>query len=125
MKKNFVRFLFLFVIIIIGGYFTHTSIVNYFSLERNTDIINFSYVFNGIFTLIFTSSIIVLSKKFKDQLGFIFMAGSLVKIGVFLLISNLNNLDINKNVFLDFFIAYAICLALEVYCVSKILNTIK
>ncbi len=125
MSKNFVHFLFLFVIIIIGGYFIHTSVVNYFSLKRNTDIINFSYIFNGIFTLIFTLVIIGLSKKFKDQLGFIFMAGSLVKIGIFLVISNLSGFDINKNVFLDFFIAYAICLALEVYCVSKILNTIK
>ncbi len=67
----------------------------------------------------------VLREKFKDQVGFIFMAGSLVKLGLFLVISRVADLEIHKSVFLDFFIAYVICLILEVYWVSRILKDYK
>ncbi len=125
MGKNVFRFLFLFTIVIAGSYMIHMGIINTFLLERNINIIKLSYVFNSAFTFVFTIVILVLSKKFKDQLGFIFMAGSLIKIGVFMAVSKLNDFEINKNVFLDFFIAYLICLILEVYYVSKILNSTK
>ncbi len=125
MGKNVFRFLFLFTIVIAGSYLIHMSIINAFLLERNINIIKLSYIFNSIFTFVFTFIILLLSKKFKDQLGFIFMAGSLIKIGVFIAISKLSDFEINKNVFLDFFIAYLICLILEVYYVSKILNSDK
>jgi hypothetical protein len=125
MGKNVFRFLFLFTIVIGGSYLIHMGIINAFLLERNINIIKLSYIFNSAFTFVFTFVILVLSKKFKDQLGFIFMAGSLIKIGAFIAVSKLNDFEINKNVFLDFFIAYLICLILEVYYVSKILNSVK
>jgi hypothetical protein len=125
MGKNVFRFLFLFTIVITGSYMIHIGVINTFLLERNINIIKLSYIFNSAFTFVFTMLILLLSKKFKDQLGFIFMAGSLIKIGVFITISKLNNFEINKNVFLDFFIAYLICLIFEVYYISKFLNSIK
>ncbi|EZH72319.1 hypothetical protein ATO12_22980 [Aquimarina atlantica] len=125
MGKNVFRFLFLFTIVIAGTYLIHMGIINAFLLERNINIIKLSYIFNSTFTFVFTFIILLLSKKFKDQLGFIFMAGSLIKIGVFIAISKLSDFEINKNVFLDFFIAYLICLILEVYYLSKILNSNK
>ncbi|WP_109301980.1 hypothetical protein [Aquimarina sp. AU474] len=125
MLKDLFRFLFIFAIIIIGAYSLHVWILNAFSLNGNMKVIHLSYIFNGIFTLLFTSGIVLVSKKFKDQVGFIFMAGSLFKIGVFIAITKLNNLEIDKNVFLDFFVAYLICLILEVYYVSRILNSVK
>lgn len=125
MGKNIFRFLFLFTIIIAGSYLIHMGIINAFLLERNINIIKLSYIFNSTFTFVFTFIILLLSKKFKDQLGFIFMAGSLIKIGVFIVSSKLSDFEINKNVFLDFFIPYLICLIFEVYYVSKILNFSK
>ncbi len=125
MRKNVFRFLFLFTIVIAGSYLIHMGIINAFLLERNINIIKLSYIFNSIFTFVFTFIILLLSKKFKDQLGFIFMAGSLIKIGVFIAVSKLSDFEINKNVFLDFFIPYIICLIFEVYYVSKILNFSK
>ena len=125
MLKELLRFLFIFLVVVVGGYFIHLGIVTSFSLDRNLEIINFSYVFNGIFTLLFVIGILVFSNKFKDQIGFIFMGGSLVKIGLFIGISKLNDMDIDKNVFLDFFVAYVICLILEVYFVSRILKSVN
>ncbi len=125
MGKGLFRFLVLFFIILISTYAIHIGIINFFSLNRNMEMINLSYFFNAVFTMLLTSGIILGSKKFKDQLGFIFMWGSLVKLGVFLAIIKLSNFEMNKNVFLDFFVAYLICLFLEVYYVSRILNSIK
>ncbi|PKV48815.1 hypothetical protein ATE84_0829 [Aquimarina sp. MAR_2010_214] len=125
MGKNVFRFLFLFTIVISGSYMIHMGIINTFLLERNINIIKFSYIFNSVFTFVFTMVILVLSKKFKDQLGFIFMGGSLIKIGVFIAISKLSDFEMSKSVFLDFFVAYLICLIFEVYYVSRILNSSK
>ncbi|OED35802.1 hypothetical protein AB832_06040 [Flavobacteriaceae bacterium (ex Bugula neritina AB1)] len=82
-------------------------------------------MFNGVFTILLTSAIFILSKRLKDQLGLIFLGGSLVKMGAFLAIIKLENLQIDKNVFLDFFVPYFLCLVLEVYYISKLLNSIK
>ena len=123
--QNILQFLFLFAIIISASYLAHIGLINTFSLDRNIEMINLSYIFNSIFTIILAVAIVLVSKRFKDQLGFIFMGGSLVKIGIFMAIIKLNGFEINKKVFLDFFIAYLICLIVEVYYVARILNNIK
>jgi len=123
MFRSLGKFLGLFLIILTVSYFAHTYIINYFSIDSN--LLEFSYLFNSIYTIVLTSVIILLSTKLKDQLGFVFLAGSFMKIGVFLAISFSNNLEIEKNVFFDFFIPYVISLILEVYYISKILNAIK
>ncbi len=113
----------LFLIVIGVSYFAHKTSADHIFLSKNIAIINLSYLFNAVFTFLFTIAIILLSKKYKDQIGFIFLAGSFVKTGIFLAIIKLNKLEIDKNVFLDFFIPYTICLLLEVYVVSKVLKT--
>ncbi|MCK8523299.1 hypothetical protein M0D21_17090 [Aquimarina sp. D1M17] len=125
MLKEILLFLFLFVVIVIGGYFIHTEIIKSFSLDRNDKIIDLSYLFNGAFTIVFTVGTLLVRKRFKDLIGFIFMGGSLIKIGGFIAITKFNDIEINKNVFLDFFIAYLICLILEVYYFSRILKSIN
>lgn len=123
MLKEILRFLFLFVVIVIGGYFIHTEIIKSFSLDGNDKIIDLSYLFNGVFAIVFTVGTLLVRKRFKDIIGFIFMGGSLIKIGGFIAIMKFNDVEINKNVFVDFFIAYLICLILEVYYFSRILNS--
>ncbi len=125
MGKNLFRFLFLLGVIIVSSYLVHIGIINAFLLERNLHLIDLSYLFNGLFAIVFVIAMVLLSKKHNDQLGFVFMAGSLIKIGVFLAICKITHIEINKSVFLDFFIAYVICLILEVIYISKILNSTK
>ncbi len=125
MLQKIIRFISLFILVVIGGYLTHKTIANQVFSSQNIDIINLSYIFNAGFTFLFTVTIILLSNKYKYQIGFIFLVGSFVKTGIFLALIKLNNIEINKNVFLDFFIPYLICLILEVYYVSKILKSVK
>lgn len=125
MIQDLLRFLLLFVMILVGSYFIHTATLNYFSLNSNTSIINISYVFNGVFAVILILGVILIRTKFKDQIGFIFLAGSFIKLVVFVGMTKLMDIEINKTIFLDFFIPYAICLILEVYYISKILKQIK
>lgn len=125
MINNLLRFIGVFLLILLGVYFVHTFIVNTVSLKSNTTILKLSYIFNALYTVVLVSFIMVLSKKFKDQIGFIFLAGSFLKIGVFVAITRLSSLGLDKNVFLDFFIPYVVSLILEVYYVSKILNPDK
>lgn len=125
MPKSLVRFLIVFFGVLLTCYFAHTFIISHFDCKSNNKLLMFSYVFNGVFTILLTSVIFIMSQKLKDQLGFIFMGGSLVKIGAFLVILKLRNLGIDKSVFFDFFIPYFLSLILEVYYISKLLNTIK
>ncbi|KAA1244347.1 DUF6168 family protein [Aquimarina sp. RZ0] len=125
MPQNLFRFLALFIIVLVSSYFIHTWILELFSLPGNISILTLSYTFNSVYTILLVSTIVTLKKRLKDQLGFVFLAGSFLKIGVFLAILKLTDLEIDKSVFLDFFIPYMISLSLEVYYVSKILNNLK
>ncbi len=125
MLQKIIRFIGLFAIVVIGTYFLHKTISNQAFSAQNIDTTKLSYFLNAGFTLVFTITIIFLSNKYKDQIGFIFLAGSFVKTGIFLAIIKLGNIEIDKNVFVDFFIPYAVCLILEVYYVSRILKSYK
>ncbi len=126
MLQNLVRFTMFFIIIVLGGYLAHKAlIINHFVVGRNIEIVNLSYKFNAAFTFVFTLTIILLSKKYKDQIGFIFLVGSFVKTGIFLALIKMNNIEINKSAFLDFFIPYLVCLSLEIYYIAKLLNNHK
>jgi len=125
MPKGLVHFLIVFPSALLTCYFVHIQVIDHFDLGNNSRFLRISYVFNGVFTILLTSTIFILSKRLKDQLGLIFLGGSLVKMGVFLVTAKLENLQIDKNVFLDFFIPYFLSLILEVYYISKLLNSIK
>ncbi|WP_299434079.1 DUF6168 family protein [uncultured Aquimarina sp.] len=125
MSKNLLRFFVIFLIFLTGSYFVHTWLARFFSLNSDAFILKVSYIFNSIYAVCLIITIFMLRKKFKDQIGFIFLAGSFVKLGVFVAITKLSSIEVDKSVFLDFFTPYVISLVLEVYYVSKILNESK
>ncbi|WP_299186285.1 DUF6168 family protein [uncultured Aquimarina sp.] len=125
MIKNLLSFLSIFLLVLLVVYGVHIGVVNFFSINNDPTIINLSYIFNAVYTIILITTILILRKKFKDQIGFIFLAGSFIKLGVFVAITKLNGIVMDKSVFLDFFTPYVISLILEVYYVSKILNSNK
>lgn len=125
MFQGFFRFFLLFTGILILTYFIHSWIIDFFSITSNDRIFKLSYIFNGVTAFILILGILLARNRFKDQLGLIFLAGSFIKLGVFVAITKLNEIVMNKSVFLDFFIAYAICMIFEVYYISKILKSIN
>lgn len=112
----------LLLLFVVGVTYVIHIYVNEMFFDGPVELINFAYKFNAGFTLIFTTSIILASEKLKDQLGFIFLAGGFVKLGIFLYLLKTLNLPISKEVFLHFFVPYVVCVVLEIIYVIKLLN---
>lgn len=122
MFRHLIKFTGLLLFVAGASYMLHVFI--YRSMEPDPDfsLINFAYKFNFGITFIFTTTIIMASKQLKEQLGFIFMAGSFVKLGVFMYLLKTGDFETGKEVFFHFFIPYALCVVLEILYVIRILN---
>jgi len=90
--------------------------------EGSLELMNFAYKFNVGITFLFTSTIILASEHLKEQLGFIFMVTGFVKLGLFLFLMKTGGYDIDKSVFLHFFVPYVVCVVVEIIYVIRILN---
>lgn len=123
MLHRILKFSFLLLLCAGISYILHSYIYATMFPEKSLELINFSYKFNFGITFLFTSTIILASQHLKEQLGFIFLAGSFVKLGIFLFIIKTTDLSIDKSVFLNFFIPYTLCMILEIFYVIKILKT--
>ena len=103
----------------------HLAVLNYLKMPLFDNKIVLSYVLNITMALTIYITLFLLKKKYKEQLGFIFLFGSALKFLVFFLFffkSYKLDGNINKYEFAAFFIPYLICLILETYSLSKWLN---
>lgn len=116
---RFSLFLFLFSGL---SYVLHIAIYNEIDAEGSVELINFAYKFNIGITLLFTSTIILASEHLKEQLGFIFLISGFVKLGIFLFLIKTSQFEIEKSVFLHFFVPYVVCVVLEIIYIIKLLN---
>ncbi len=122
---NFKAFFFNLTIVLVVVFALHLSMLYYLKLPLFDHKIIGAYLFNYILTL---SVYFLLHKKSKtqqEQLGFLFMAGSFLKfIFFFLLFYGSYKADgkIERIEFLTFFTPYLVCLFLETYTLSKMLN---
>ncbi len=76
----------------------------------------------GVIVLLF-----MLRKRLKDQLGFIFMAASMLKFVFFFFLfypEYNSDGDLSRLEFLTFFIPYVVCLIIESIILSKFLNSL-
>ncbi|UKM65616.1 DUF6168 family protein [Flavobacteriaceae bacterium GSB9] len=105
----------------------HWAVVRVFNLQLTTGQLLYSYTVNilmanGVIVLLF-----LLKKKLKDQLGFIFMASSLVKFAIFFMLFypkyNADG-DLTRLEFLTFFVPYVVCLIVECVILSRFLNSL-
>lgn len=113
-------FFLLFVVFLI-----HIGILNFLGLSLFDNKIVLSYVINFLLAAIIFTAIYRLKEKQKDNLGFLFIAGSFVKFLVFFLLfypffkadGNIDKLE-----FSSFFVPYIVCLVIETTSLSKFLN---
>lgn len=85
----------------------------------------YSYVLNIILALSVVAILYILKRKLKDQLGFIFMAASMLKFVFFFILfyPEYTSDDIlSRYEFFTFFIPYVICLIMECIILSRFLN---
>lgn len=122
MFKNLISFTFLLFTVAGATYLIHYTIFKQLYPEDSLDLVNFAYKFNVGITLLFTTTIILASEHLKEQLGFIFLLSGFIKLGVFLYLIKTSQYDIDKSVFLHFFVPYVVCVVLEIIYIIKLLN---
>ena len=122
MLQKFLRFVFALFLVVGAVYFSHGFILNGFFTYKTPDFFQFCYTFNLGLTFLFTTPIILFGKKFKDQIGFAFLAQGIVKIGLFLYFIHFAGFELNKGNFLVFFVPYLACLVVELFFVFRLLK---
>lgn len=118
-------FRFFLLLLVSSGlmYGLHLFVLDDYLPKVSYDLISFAYKFNIGFTLLFTTTIIAVSEKLKEQLGFIFLVSTFIKLALFLFFIKFSDFDLQKSVFLHFFLPYLVCIGVEIFYVIKILNS--
>lgn len=128
-KSNLFRLVVHFFTLLIVGlilvFIIHTSLLEVYQKPRYVNNIQLAYVINGLLAVVIFLTLFLLRKKYRDQLGFLFMAGSFLKFGVFFIFfypNYVSDNDITKLEFLAFFTPYAYSLLVETLALIKLLN---
>ncbi len=117
-----------FTLIIVGlllVFYAHTYWLEYKSLSIYNNKIILAYILNGVLATTIFLLLFFLRKKQRDQLGFLFMFGSLLKFAFFFVFFypsyNADN-SISRLEFMAFFIPYVYSLLIETLSLIKLLN---
>ncbi|MFL1010620.1 hypothetical protein [Flavisericum labens] len=106
----------------------HLTLLYFCKLPLFENRIIWSYVVNLVLIVVIFGVLYLLKEKYKSQLGFLFLAGSVLKFAVFFIAFypyyKFDN-EITKQEFAAFFVPYAIGLFLESVSLSKWLNKIQ
>ncbi len=93
--------------------------------DEEAVLVKFSYLFNFAFTYFLMLNIIIFQKILKDKLGFVYLGVSMLKFALFFFLIKSKNIEFDKSDFLLFFIPFFLCLGIEIFYVSRILNSIN
>jgi len=120
MIKRIIYFYLVLAVLLLLSFFIHkTFLVDY-------EVVLFkSYLLNYIMAILVYTLLVLASKRFSTQLGFLYMAGSFLKFILFFIFLNptYKTLDINpKSLFFMFFVPYSIALILETKLLANMLN---
>jgi len=96
-------------------------------IENNNEavLVKFSYLFNFAFTYVLILNILLFQNILKDKLGFVYLGISMLKFALFFFLIKSKNIEFEKSDFLLFFIPFFLCLGIEIFYVSRILNSIN
>ena len=119
-----IRLLVITTIVFIG----HLFVLNFLEYPILNDNIVLSYTINTVSAIIIFLLLFVLRHKFTNQLGFIFLFGSVIKFGLFLLVLYrpfYADGMVSRLEFFIFFIPYFFTHTIEIFSLSKWLNKIE
>lgn len=124
-SKSIARFTIVLTILLGVVFAIHIFVLQFLELSLFEHQIVKAYIVNWILAVVIFVSLLLLKKKYNDQLGFIFMAGSLFKFLFFFILfypeyhadSKMQGIE-----FATFFIPYSISLIIETLAVIKLLN---
>ncbi len=125
MSNPFISFAIKTVILLTVVFAIHLLVLNVLQLSLFENRIVLSYIVNLGLVIVIFGILYLLKEKYKSQLGFLFLAGSLLKFVVFFILFypfyKLDNI-ITKLEFAAFFVPYVIGLIIESVSLSKWLN---
>lgn len=122
MRQTILDFIFRIVFFTGVTFGFHLLVLNYFELPLFADRIILAYVVNLLLAILVFVVLFLLKDRFKNQLGFIFIAGSMLKfILFFVLFQPTYKADdvISTSEFFAFFTPYLLTLIVEIVSLSK------
>ena len=128
MNNVFTSFTFKLISALVIAFGAHILALNLLDKPLFNNMIITSYVVNGLLAIAIFGFLWKFRERFKNQIGFLFLAGSLLKFVLFFIVfypsfkadGNMSALE-----FASFFIPYAICLISETSSLVKWLNKME
>ena len=127
MNNPFLSFTIKAIVVLTVAFCIHITALNFLKIPLFENKIILSYIINLVLVIGIFGILYLLKEKYKSQLGFLFLAGSLLKFAIFFIVfSPIYKMDnhISKLEFAAFFIPYILGLVLETFSLSKWLNNL-
>ena len=121
-------FIYGFTLLLVISFFIHYTVLKNLSISLSSSKLIEAYLINGLLVILFLIIIKIFLQKIKTNLGFIFIAFSLLKFVLFFIFINPTyKLDNTTTIveFTSFFIPYSICIIIEILFLAKLLNNLK
>lgn len=125
MNKTIPNFIIRIFLLVGAAFGVHLLILRSIELPLFADKIVLAYTVNTLLAILVFVFLFVFRQKFKNQLGFIFILGSMIKFALFFgLFYGAYKKDgsISETEFFAFFIPYLLTLVIEIFSLSKWLN---
>ena len=125
MNNVFTRFTFRLVSVLVIAFAAHILVLNLLDKPLFNNMIISSYVVNGALAIAIFGFLWKFRERFKNQIGFLFLAGSLLKFAAFFIIFQPSfkvDGDMSKYEFASFFIPYILSLIIETFSLIKWLS---
>ncbi|MBR9847364.1 MAG: hypothetical protein GYB35_15230 [Algicola sp.] len=128
MKNTFTSFSVKLVVVLTIALVLHLLALNAKSLPVYENKILLAYIVNGVLAIVIFGFLFKMKDKYKEQLGFLFLGGSVLKFIVFFIVFYpFYKADgtISKLEFAAFFVPYILSLILETMSLAKWLNKME
>lgn len=106
----------------------HILILNVLALPLFDNKIVLAYIINGVLAILIYGFLLKMKEKHPNQIGFLFIAGSLLKFALFFIVfygAYKADGSMSKLEFAAFFVPYLLCLILETFSLAKWLNKLE
>ncbi len=129
MRKLLATSVLIILLTSVVSYVVYIAILQKLSTAVNQDhnMLLWAFIVNTVLAIVIVLAMILLRKRFKDQLAYIFMAGSFLKFACFFIFFYPTfhaDGNLSRSEFFSFFIPYAICLVTETITAIKFLNRV-
>ena len=122
------RYLITLLVMLGASFGLHSLIRGQSGLDPMGDLLVVSYLFNFFMAFAIVAGLYAVRFRMKQQIGFLFIAGSLLKFLVFFLFfypSFTSDGNISRAEFSSFFVPYFLALATETYFTASMLKNLE